>query len=69
MANNAMPDDRSSPSAGWREVYAEMGVDTSIEDDEEACPECGRRSPRIYRTVFHCERHGYWEDGETETAD
>lgn len=57
---SAMVDDRSSPSAGWREVYAEMEVDTSIEDDEEPCPDCGRRSPQVFHAIYRCERHGYW---------
>ena len=64
MGRSSMVDDRSSPSAGWREVYAEMEVSTSIEDDEAACPDCGDRSPRIFRGVYHCERHGYWRDEE-----
>lgn len=28
-----MTDERASPSGGWREVYDEMGVDGSWEDD------------------------------------
>lgn len=35
-----MPDDRTSPSAGWREVCDEMGVDRSWEGDppDADCP-------------------------------
>jgi predicted RNA-binding Zn-ribbon protein involved in translation (DUF1610 family) len=54
-----------SPSAGWREVYAEMGVSTSAETDTADCPDCGDDAPRIRRRatggVFYCPSHGSFE--------
>lgn len=42
-----MVDERASPSAGWREVYEEMGVEDGVEGDREdgaesvRCSDCG----------------------------
>ncbi len=55
-----MPDERTSPSGGWQEVYAEMAADTSTEGPVHPCPNCGRESTRVFRRVFECEEHGVW---------
>lgn len=40
-----MGEERESPSAGWREVYEEMGVDSEghepSDGEPERCPDCG----------------------------
>ncbi|WP_254537856.1 hypothetical protein [Halomarina litorea] len=56
-----MPDERSSPSGGWREVYREMGVSTRFEADSLDCPDCGGDSPRLHGQTFWCPTHGTWE--------
>lgn len=57
-----MPDERSSPSGGWRSVYDAMETDTSVEPSERSCPDCGRPSEHLFRDVYHCDEHGYWND-------
>lgn len=55
-----MPDERTSPSGDWQEVYAEMGADTSAEGPVHPCPNCRRESTPVFRRVFECEEHGVW---------
>ncbi|ODR83091.1 hypothetical protein BG842_20250 [Haladaptatus sp. W1] len=55
-----MPDERTSPSGDWREVYAEMGADTSAEGPVHPCPKCGAESVCVFNRVFECEEHGVW---------
>lgn len=53
--------DSGSPSGGWREVYAEMGVTTRIEGDSTACPDCGDEAVRTTGRRFWCPDHGTFE--------
>ncbi|WP_266079236.1 hypothetical protein [Haladaptatus caseinilyticus] len=62
-----MPDDRTSPSGGWREVYGAMEVDTSAEAPANPCPDCGVESRCIFRRVFECDDHGVWALDATGT--
>lgn len=55
-----MPDERTSPSGDWRDVYAEMGADTSAEGPSRPCPKCSAESERVFSRVFECEEHGVW---------
>ncbi|MFD1512371.1 hypothetical protein [Halomarina rubra] len=55
-----MTDDRRSPSGGWREVYAEMGVSTAHEPDSLGCPDCGDDCPRLRTATYWCPTHGTW---------
>jgi hypothetical protein len=55
-----MPDERTSPSGGWQDVYAEMGADTSAEGPSRPCPKCERESTPVFGRVFECEEHGVW---------
>lgn len=55
-----MPDERTSPSAGWRTVYGEMGASTDYEADTLDCPDCGDDSPRVREATFWCPNHGTW---------
>ncbi|WP_227375010.1 hypothetical protein [Haladaptatus halobius] len=55
-----MPDERTSPSGGWKDVYESMDVETSAEGPAHPCPECGAESTRVFRRVFECEEHGVW---------
>jgi len=56
-----MPEERSSPSTGWRGVYAEMDVSTKFEGNSLDCPSCGGDSPRLHGQTFWCPTHGTWE--------
>lgn len=53
--------DRTSPSAGWKTVYAEMAVSTDAEGDAAACPDCGDEVPRVSSRRFWCPDHGTFE--------
>ncbi|WP_276280272.1 hypothetical protein [Halorussus caseinilyticus] len=53
-----MPDERESPSAGWREVYREMEAATNAEDATRPCPDCGRTCRNVLRDVYECPDHG-----------
>ncbi|MFC4448583.1 hypothetical protein [Halorussus aquaticus] len=53
-----MPDERESPSAGWREVYHEMEASADVEDATHPCPDCGRTAENVARDVYDCEKHG-----------
>ncbi|MFB9805476.1 hypothetical protein ACFFQF_08935 [Haladaptatus pallidirubidus] len=55
-----MPDERTSPSSGWKEVYDAMETDTSAESPANPCPTCGSESNRVFQRVFECEEHGVW---------
>lgn len=55
-----MPDDRDSPSAGWREVYEAMSVDPDVEPDDRPCPECGESGDRVLDAIYVCGDHGAW---------
>ncbi|MWG35999.1 hypothetical protein [Halomarina oriensis] len=55
-----MTDDRRSPSGGWREVYAEMGVSADHEPDSLDCPTCGDDCPRLHTATYWCPTHGTW---------
>lgn len=63
-----MPDERESPSGGWREVYREMNVSTDVEEATARCPDCGRTSQNVARDVYDCEDHGLFRPDE-ETDD
>lgn len=63
-----MTDERSSPSAGWRTVYREMGVSTDVEADALECPDCGRDAPRVGRAVFWCPDHGRFDAADRTAA-
>ncbi|SIR54595.1 hypothetical protein SAMN05421858_2747 [Haladaptatus litoreus] len=62
-----MPDERTSPSSGWQEVYDAMETNTSAEGPANPCPDCGAESRRIFRRVFECEEHGVWALDKTGT--
>ncbi len=62
-----MPDERTSPSSGWEDVYGAMDADTSVEGAANPCPDCGAESRRIFRRVFECEDHGVWALDRTGT--
>ncbi|WP_135827502.1 hypothetical protein [Halorussus halobius] len=53
-----MVDDRTSPSAGWRAVYAELGVDPDVEGQPRACPDCGRECDGPLGGAYECPVHG-----------
>lgn len=55
-----MTDERSSPSGGWREVYAEMAVSIDHEPDSLDCPTCGDDCPRLRTATYWCPTHGTW---------
>lgn len=56
-----MPEERTSPSGGWREVYGAMDASTDYEPaDTLDCPDCGDDSPRIREETFWCPNHGTW---------
>ncbi|WP_132059034.1 hypothetical protein [Halorussus amylolyticus] len=59
-----MPDERESPSAGWRETYREMGADTSAEEATARCPDCGRACRNVTRDVYDCGEHGLFRPTE-----
>lgn len=67
-----MPDERESPSAGWREVYHEMEATTDAEDTTHLCPDCGRTCENVLRDVYECEEHGVFRafarDDESERS-
>jgi hypothetical protein len=50
-----------SPSGGWREVYAEMGVSTRSDTGTTACPDCRRESVHVGDRRFWCPEHGSFE--------
>ncbi|WP_435155828.1 hypothetical protein [Haladaptatus sp. DFWS20] len=62
-----MPDERTSPSSGWQDVYDAMAADTSAEAPANPCPDCGTESRRIFRRVFECDNHGVWALDRTGT--
>ncbi|NEU58446.1 hypothetical protein [Halorussus sp. MSC15.2] len=68
-----MPDERQSPSAGWREVYHEMEATADVEDATHPCPDCGRTAENVARDVYDCEEHGlfraYARDGERSSTE
>jgi len=53
-----MPEDDSSPSGGWKAVYAAMGVSTSAEADAPSCPDCGEECLRVRVDRYRCPEHG-----------
>jgi len=59
-----MPDERDSPSAGWREVYRELDVDTGIEDATARCPDCGRTCSNVAGDAYDCAVHGLFRPGD-----
>ena len=64
-----MPDERESPSAGWREVYREMGAATDAEDATRPCPDCGRTCGNVLRDAYECPDHGLFRaSGARSTA-
>ena len=70
-----MVEDRASPSAGWREVYDEMGVDADAEESTRDCPDCGRRCDGVLGDVYECPDHGVFrasasdDESERESPD
>lgn len=62
-----MPDERESPSGGWREVYDEMDAETRIEDATHRCPTCGHDCSNVVRNVYDCAEHGLFRvSGDAE---
>lgn len=59
-----MPDERESPSAGWRDVCREMDAATDVEEATRRCPDCGRTCPNVLRDVYECDDHGLFRPGE-----
>ena len=53
-----MPEEGTSPSGGWAEVYGAMGVSTSVEGDAPTCPDCGEECPRVRVDRYWCPEHG-----------
>lgn len=53
-----MPEDGTSPSGGWKEVYAAMGVSNSAEADAPPCPDCSEECLRIRVDRYRCLEHG-----------
>lgn len=53
-----MPEEGTSPSGGWREVYDAMSVSTSAEADAPTCPDCGEECFRIRIDRYRCPEHG-----------
>ena len=51
-----MPEERTSPSDGWRAVYREMNVSASAEAT--ACPDCGDDSTLVRADTYWCPTHG-----------
>jgi hypothetical protein len=64
-----MPDERESPSAGWREVSREMGVDTDIEEATARCPDCERTCPNVAGDAYDCAAHGLFRPGDRRSDD
>jgi hypothetical protein len=60
-----VPDESTSPSTGWRGVYATLGATTDVESDppERECPDCGVPSGRVSRGLYRCPEHGAWRAG------
>ncbi|MFC7155097.1 hypothetical protein ACFQPA_06460 [Halomarina halobia] len=63
-----MPDERSSPSAGWREVYRAMDAPEPTDEDRRDCPDCGDDSPRVRGDTYWCPKHGTWRPRGGEAA-
>jgi len=55
-----MPGERESPSAGWRDVYREMDVDTGVEEATARCPDCERTCPNVGGDAYDCAVHGLY---------
>ena len=53
-----MPDERESPSGGWREVYREMDADPNAEEAVAPCPDCGAECSNLIADVYECPDHG-----------
>ncbi|MFC4551938.1 MULTISPECIES: hypothetical protein [Halorussus] len=53
-----MPDERKSPSGGWREVYREMDADPNAEEAVAPCPDCGRACESLVADAYECPEHG-----------
>lgn len=63
-----MPDDRESPSGGWRTVYAELGADPDVEEATHPCPDCCRTCEHVLRDVYECTDHGVFR-ASADSAD
>lgn len=67
-----MVDERESPSAGWHEVYDEMGADPDVEEATHRCPDCGQQCENVLRDVYECDEHGIFRasasDGDSESS-
>ncbi|WP_134668461.1 hypothetical protein [Halorussus marinus] len=68
-AGETMPDERESPSAGWRGVCREMAVDTGIEAATARCPDCDRPCPNVAGDAYDCVAHGLFRPGEDRSED
>lgn len=63
-----MPDERESPSTGWREVCEAMDADTAVEEPTHSCPDCARTCENVLRDVYECPEHGVFRPSSDEGA-